>query len=185
MIFLCTAARLSVCKTSSEWMLNCISEFIFEYWTYVFEHTGCIFGMVLLLQNKYVANHTPPWWYCMMNEYLPVFLNIENTINPHQISISFCRNALGLVSMSEVWVFFSCNSSMKTTSGLTSVDSRWVYQGPTGFCQFWADVTAGHLPISKGMLHASTISTFPVSLRFFKRARTAHLETPVCSEIFV
>ena len=45
---------------------------------------------------------------------------------------------------------FGCNSSMKTTSGQTSPDSRCVYLGTTGFCQFWADDTAWHLPISKG-----------------------------------
>ena len=174
-----------------------------------------MFRVVVLLQNKFGAKHTPPWWYCMMDKYLPVFLSIEDTINPDQISSSICRNAapnlqgtstmlhcclqtliivplsspsvnklpsstakyfnfwlispehllpffctpvpmfscivesLVLVSMSEVWLF-GCNSSMKTTSDQTSPDSRWVYKGPTGLCQFWADGTAGHLPISKG-----------------------------------
>ena len=38
---------------------------------------------------------------------------------------------------------------MKTTFGQTPPNSRWVYLGPTGFCQFWAYGTAGHLPFSK------------------------------------
>lgn len=37
----------------------------------------------------------------------------------------------------------------KATSSQTSPDRRWANRGPTGFCQFWAGETAGHL-ISKG-----------------------------------
>lgn len=32
----------------------------------------------------------------------------------------------------------------------TPLDSKWVYQSPTGFCHFLADGTTGHLPILKG-----------------------------------
>lgn len=220
-----------------------------------------MFGVVVLLQNTFGANHTPPWWYCVMDKYLPVFLSIEDTINPDQNQTPFaemqpqtckepppcftvaCRHSLlyclqpfskqtaffysqifsdssvqstcchysapqflfscivvslGLVSMSEVWLF-GCNSSMKTTSGQTSLDSRWVYLGPTVFSQFWADGTAGQLPISKGhkldvfficctkFPWLTTVSTILNVARFFVllQKSTAHLETPVCFEIFV
>ena len=103
---------------------------------------------------------------------------------------------LGLVSVSEVWLF-GCSYSMNTTSGQTSADSRWVYPGPTGFCQFWTDDTAGNLLISKGnkpnvFFKVSFVNhcvydpqrcPFPYAL--LKRAWTAHLETPVCFEISV
>lgn len=52
-----------------------------------------MFGVVLLLQNKFGANYMPLWWYWMMDKYLTVFFSIKNTINPYQISNSICRNA--------------------------------------------------------------------------------------------
>ncbi|PIO28848.1 hypothetical protein AB205_0098810 [Aquarana catesbeiana] len=48
-----------------------------------------------------------------------------------------------------VWLF-GCNSSMKTTSGWTSVDIRWVYLGPNGFYQLCGGDSAGHLQMLKG-----------------------------------
>lgn len=177
-----------------------------------------MFVVVVLLQNNFGANKTPPWWYCLMDKYLPVFLSIEDTINPDQITNSVCWNvapnwqgtrtmlyyslqtliivllssplvnklpsviakyvtfwllsperllsvfctpisifsciveSLGLVSMLKVRLF-GHNSSMKTNASWTSPNSRWVYLGPTGFCQFWAQGTAGHLPILKGSKH--------------------------------
>lgn len=59
----------------------------------VLNDLGVMFRVILLLQNKFVANHTPPWWYCMMGKYLLVFLSIKNAINPDQIFNSICRNA--------------------------------------------------------------------------------------------
>ena len=38
---------------------------------------------------------------------------------------------------------------MKTSSGQSSLDSRWLYLDPTDFCQFSDDGTTGHLPILK------------------------------------
>lgn len=46
-----------------------------------------MFGV--LLQNRV---NMPAWWFCMMVTCLPVFLSIENTINPEKISNSICRN---------------------------------------------------------------------------------------------
>lgn len=34
----------------------------------------------------------PPWWYCVRDKYLPLYLSIEKTINPDQVSNSICRN---------------------------------------------------------------------------------------------
>lgn len=34
----------------------------------------CMFGVVVLVQNKFEANHTHPWWYGITDNYLPVFL---------------------------------------------------------------------------------------------------------------
>lgn len=28
----------------------------------------------------------PPWWYCMVDKYLPVLLSIKDTINPDQFA---------------------------------------------------------------------------------------------------
>ena len=50
--------------------------------------------IVVLMHNTFGANHMPPWWFCMMDKYLPIFLSIEDTINPDQISNSICRNAV-------------------------------------------------------------------------------------------
>lgn len=54
-----------------------------------------------------------------------------------------------LVTMLEVQLF-DCNSSMKTTSGQTSPDSRWWKLGPTGSWLCWADGTPGWHLILKG-----------------------------------
>lgn len=51
-----------------------------------------MFGVVVLLQNKFGANYMPTWWYCM-DKYLTVFFRTKNTINPNQMSNSICRNA--------------------------------------------------------------------------------------------
>lgn len=51
-----------------------------------------MFGVIVLLQNIFGANYTPPWWYCMMVRYLPVFFSIKNNNNSDQISNSLCRN---------------------------------------------------------------------------------------------
>lgn len=58
----------------------------------VLNDLGGMFEVILLLQNKFRANHTPPSWYCMMDKYLLAFLSIKNSINPDQISNSIWRN---------------------------------------------------------------------------------------------
>lgn len=69
--------------------------------------------------------------------------------------------------------------------------SSWVYLGPTGFCQIWADGTAGHLSILKGnkpnvsflcCVHCVYDSQYCL---FLCASSKAHLENPVCFEIFV
>lgn len=42
----------------------------------------CTFKVVVLLQNKFGASHTPPWWYGVMYKHLPVFFSIEETVDP-------------------------------------------------------------------------------------------------------
>lgn len=37
----------------------------------VHNNIGCMFGVVILLQNKFGSNHTTLRWYGMMNKYLP------------------------------------------------------------------------------------------------------------------
>ena len=226
---------------------------------------GCIFGVVVLLQNKFGANHTPPWWYCMMDKYLPVFLCIENTINPDQISNSICRNAapnvqgtstmlhcclqtLIIVPLSSPWRT-SCLLLQPNISNFdSSVQSTCCHSSAPQFLCFRAYLSrlawfphqrygflAATLPwrpllarllrtvdgctwvplvsasselmalldifrfrrvISLMCLSSAALSflgrplrlrssALPVSLCFFKRAWTAHLETPVCFEIFV
>lgn len=54
---------------------------------------GGTFRVIVLLQDKFVANHTPPRWCSMMDKYLPVFLSIESTINPDPKSNSICSPA--------------------------------------------------------------------------------------------
>ncbi|PIO28854.1 hypothetical protein AB205_0098810 [Aquarana catesbeiana] len=111
----------------------------------------------------------------MMDKNPPLFLSTEDTIDPDQSSrlarnlhhaslpvvpadhfsappvpmFSSILESLSLVSTSEVWLF-GCNSSMKTTSGWTSVDIRWVYLGPNGFYQLCGGDSAGHLQMLKG-----------------------------------
>lgn len=56
---------------------------------------------------------------------------------------SWIVESLCLVSMWKLWLF-GCNSSMNSWPDLYGQ-----YTGSTGFCQFWADGTAGHLLVLK------------------------------------
>lgn len=58
----------------------------------VLNDPGGMFWVILLLQNKFRATHTPSWWYCMIDKYLSAFLSIKNFINPGQISNFICSN---------------------------------------------------------------------------------------------
>lgn len=80
-------------------------------------------------------------------------------INPEHLLPFFCTPISMFSSIFEVlfpfshqrfWLFAS-NSSIKTSSGQISLDSKSVYLVPTGFCKFWTDATIGHLLISKGI----------------------------------
>lgn len=53
---------------------------------------GCVFRLVVLLQNTSVADKTPPGS-SDMNKYLLVFLNTENSIYPDHMTSVVCRNA--------------------------------------------------------------------------------------------
>lgn len=77
---------------------------------------------------------------------------------PRSLCFLCIVESLSLVSTLEV-LLFTCNSSMKTTSGHMSLDIRWVYLGPTGFHHFCADGTAGQLLMWKESKHASLLPT--------------------------
>lgn len=51
-----------------------------------------MFRLLVLLQDTFGANQTPPRWYSMIT-YLPVCLSIDSTINPDPKSSSIWRNA--------------------------------------------------------------------------------------------
>ena len=119
-------------------------------------------------------------------------------ISPDQLLPCFCTTvplflckveSLGLVSMSEVWIF-GHNSSLKTTSGPTSPDSRWVYLVHLVSAGSELMALLDIMCLSSAALSflgrplCLQFSTSPVSLCFFKRSWTSHVETSVCSEIF-
>lgn len=53
----------------------------------------CMFEVIVMLLNRFGANQMPPWWYCVMDKYLPVLFSTEETSNSDQIPNSVCRNA--------------------------------------------------------------------------------------------
>lgn len=104
---------------------------------------------------------------------------------------SWIVESLCLVSMWKLWLF-GCNSSMNSWPDLYGQ-----YTGSTGFCQFWADGTAGHLLVLKislifffffHLLHYVSpylpSSVLPISVLFLRRAWKPHLETPALKYLF-
>lgn len=55
----------------------------------------------VLLQNKFGANHTLPWWYCILHNDLLVFLSIGDTVYPDQISNLTCKEKNQLQTCTE------------------------------------------------------------------------------------
>lgn len=53
-----------------------------RWWYWYQGSAGANNHFIVLMQNKFATNHTPSWWYRMMDKYLPVFLIINNTMNP-------------------------------------------------------------------------------------------------------
>ena len=87
--------RLNVIEIRALWGPNhhFKDSLIFFTLKIVLNDIGFMFGVIALLHNKFGSNHIPSWWYGMMDGYLPIFLSIEDTIDPDQISNSICRTA--------------------------------------------------------------------------------------------
>lgn len=76
---------------------------------------------------------------------LPNILNFHSSVQKF-LCFSCIVESVCLVTMWKVW-HSGCSSSANSWPPLYAQ-----YMGSTGFCQFWADGAAGHLPISRRII---------------------------------
>lgn len=63
---------------TSRLLMGLLHHFLLPFPPFFMHLTACLESLPRC-RNKHEANRTPPWWFCMMDKYLPEFLSTEIT----------------------------------------------------------------------------------------------------------